>query len=143
MEENIISAPPAFKLYKDRSIVIGTFIGGPLVAGYLSAVNFKYLGQSEKVKTAWTIAIITTAIIGGTLFIPGIDKIPNVTIPLIYTWITRYLVQKYQGASIKAHMESGGQLFSPWRAVWIGLVGLIVLMAIILAILMLVNKDSI
>lgn len=35
------------------------------------------------------------------------------------------------------------ELFSAWRAVWIILVGLVVFLAMIFAILMLVNKESI
>ena len=142
MEENLLSVPPNFKLYKDRAIYVGTFLGGPLVAGYLAAENFKQLDQPEKVKKAWTIAIIATVVIfGGIFLIPNMDKIPNYIIPLIYTGITQYLVQKYQGAAIKSHIEKGGQVYSVWRAVWIGLVGLAILLTIIFAIVLLTNKD--
>lgn len=51
MEENVLQPIPTFKLYKDKAIYLGTFIGGPLVAGYLIAENFKQLGQLGKVKT--------------------------------------------------------------------------------------------
>jgi hypothetical protein len=67
-EENILSVPPEFKIYKDRAIFVGTFLGGPLVAGYLSAENYKNLGQQNKVKTAWLIAIIFTIVLIGILF---------------------------------------------------------------------------
>ena len=144
MEENIILAPPAFRLYKERSILIGTFIGGPLVAGYLAAANFKSIGQNEKVITTWAIAIFATLVIFGVTFlIPGIAKVPNYLIPLIYTGITQYLIKKYQGDSIEAHLASGGQPFSIWRAVGVGLVGLVLLVVIIVAIILLMNKDSI
>jgi len=122
---------------------LGTFLGGPLVAGYLAAENFKHLGQQDKVKTAWTIAIIASIIIFGAVFlVPDIDKVPRYIIPLIYTGIAQFLVQKYQGVAIKAHIESGGQTYSVWRSVWIGLVGLVILLAIIFAIVLLTNKDA-
>ena len=143
MEENILSIPPGFKLYKDRAIFVGTFVGGPLVAGYLAAENFKQLGQQGKVKMAWIIAIIATLIIfGGIFLIPDIEKVPRYIIPLIYTAIAQFLVHKYQGAAIKDHIEHGGQTYSVWRAVWIGLVGLVILLAIIFAIVLLTNKDA-
>ena len=132
MEENLLPVQPTFKLYKDRAIYVGTFLGGPLVAGYLAAENFKQLGQMDKVKTTWIIAICATILIFGGLFlIPNIEKVPNYIIPLIYTGIAHFLVQKFQGVAIKAHIANGGQIFSTWRAVWIGLVGLFVLIAII------------
>ncbi len=142
MEENILPIQPDFKLYKDRAIYIGTFIGGPLVAGYLAADNFKQLGQADKFRMTWIIAICATIIIlGGVFLIPNMEKVPNFLIPVIYTVITQKLVQKYQGASIKTHIEMGGQTFSTWRAVWIGLVGFLILGAVIFAIVLLTDKE--
>ncbi|MBS1747068.1 MAG: hypothetical protein JST21_12930 [Bacteroidetes bacterium] len=106
-----------------------------MVAGYLTAENFKQLGQSEKVRITWIIAILSTIIIfGGIFLVPNIDKVPNYIIPLIYTAIAQYLVQKYQGADIKTHIDSGGQTYSTWRVIWIGLVGLVILLIIIFVI---------
>jgi peptidoglycan/LPS O-acetylase OafA/YrhL len=141
-EENLLSLPPDFKVYKDRAVYIGTFLGGPLVAGYLSAENYKNLGQQDKVKTAWLIAIISTIVIIGIVFlIPNIEKVPSYIIPIVYAGIAQYLVQKNQGPAIKSHIEKGGQVYSVWRAVWIGLVGAALLFAIILAIALLSNKE--
>jgi len=142
MEENLLSAPPNFKLYKDRAVWTGTFIGGPLVAGYLAAENFKQLGQQDKAKSAWVIAIIATIVIFGAIFlIPNIEQIPGYLIPLIYTGIAQYLIQKYQGAAVKEHIEKGGQTYSIWRAVFIGLIGLVILVAIFFVVILLTNKE--
>lgn len=142
MEENLLSLPPDVKVYKDRAVYVGTFLGGPLVAGYLSAENFKNLGQQEKVKTAWLIGIISTiVIIGMVFFIPNIEKIPSYIIPLIYAGIAQFLVQKNQGSAIKSHIDNGGQVYSVWRAVWIGLVGAVILFGIVFAILLLTNEE--
>jgi hypothetical protein len=101
MPEDLLTAPPEFKLYKENAIFGATFLGGPLVAGYLAAENFKQLGQPGKARTAWIIAILSTiAIFGGLFLIPGANKIPNYIIPLAYTFITRSLIRTYQGESI-------------------------------------------
>jgi hypothetical protein len=143
MQEDIISTFPGFKLYNDKAIRIGTFIGGPLVAGYLAAENFKQLGQKSDARKAWIIAIITTILIfGGILLVPELEKIPRYIIPLVYTGLAQFLVQKYQGESLKKHIAEGGQLYSAWRAVWIGLIGLVVLVAIIAIILLAVLPDK-
>lgn len=141
MAEDLLSVQPDFKLYKERAVYVGTFLGGPLVAGYLIAENFKQLGQQAKVKTTWLIAIIATIVIfGGVFLIPGIEKVPRYLIPLLYSVITQAIVQKYQGADIKNHIDKGGQTYSVWRAVWIGLVGLVVLLAIIYIIVLLTDN---
>ncbi len=142
MEENVLQPIPTFKLYKDKAIYLGTFIGGPLVAGYLIAENFKQLGQLGKVKTTWIISILSTIVIFGGLFlIPNVEKVPNYIIPIIYTGITQILVKKFQEDAIKAHIETGGQTFSNWRAAWIGIVGLVILIAIIFVIVLLANRE--
>jgi hypothetical protein len=142
MQEDLLTAPPDFKLYKENAFWVGTFIGGPLVGGYLAAENFKQLGQPEKARTSWIIAILSTLVIlGGVFLIPGIEKVPRYIIPLTYTLIARLLIQQYQGEAIKSHIAQGGPTYSGWRAVWIGLVGGIALIAIIFGVLLLLNKD--
>ncbi|MEO8712007.1 MAG: hypothetical protein ABI405_07795 [Parafilimonas sp.] len=142
MEENLISLVPDFKLYKDRAIYVGTFLGGPLVAGYLAAENFKQLGQYNKVKTTWIIAAVATIIIfGGVLLIPNVEKIPGYIIPLIYTVIAQFLVKHFQGKDINEHIKNGGQTYSVWRAVLIGLLGLVITFAVIFVILLLTNSS--
>jgi hypothetical protein len=142
MPEDLLTAPPEFKLYKENTIAGATFLGGPLVAGYLAAENFKQLGQQDKARKSWIIAILSTlAILGAIFLIPGIEKIPRYIIPLTYTLIARLLVQQYQGEAIKSHISQGGPTYSSWRAVWIGLVGGILLAAVLLGIILLLDKD--
>ena len=142
MEENLLLPHPGYKLYKDQAIFVGTFLGGPLVAGYLAAENFKRLGQEEKVKKTWLFTIASTIVIfGGIFLIPGIEKIPNIIIPLAYTGIAQMLIRRSQGAAIKAHIETGGQTFSTWRAVWIGILGCLITLAILSIILVLFDKE--
>jgi hypothetical protein len=56
------------KIYTDRLIWAGTFLGGPLVAGYLIAENFKVFNEPNKVKLTWIYAIIATIVIFGGVF---------------------------------------------------------------------------
>jgi hypothetical protein len=139
MEDNLLLSRPTFKLYKD--IYVGTFLGGPLVAGYLATENCKQLGQTDKVKTIWAIAILATIIIfGGVFLIPNIMKVPIYIIYLIYTGIAQFLIQKFQGEAIKAHIAAGGQTYSVRRVLYIGLVGLVILIAIFFVIILLTIK---
>jgi hypothetical protein len=73
--------------------------------------------------------------------IPNIEKVPKFIIPIVYAGIAQYLVQKVQGPAIKSHIEKGGHVYSVWRAVWIGLIGAVVLFAIILAITLITNNE--
>ena len=134
MEENTLQTnQPQFRLFNDRAIYVGTFLGGPLVAGYLIAENFKRLeAPAEKIKKTWLISAFVTFLLLCIVFlVPGIDKIPRIVLPLAYSVTTQYLVKHYQGNDIKAHIESEGQLYSVWRATWIGLIGAVVFIVLL------------
>ena len=136
MEQGLTKIDSVKKIYKDRTIWAGTFLGGPLAAGYLIAENFKILNESEKVKNTWFISILCTIIIfGGVLLIPNIDKIPRQLIPLIYTAIAYYIVKYYQGAKIEEFLKTGGKAYSWWRALGIGLIGTVVTIVPIIGII--------
>jgi hypothetical protein len=125
MEQILDIQNPTRKIYKDRAIWAGTFLGGPLTAGYLIAENFKAFNEPDKAKKTWIFAIIATVVIfGGVFLIPDNVKVPNQLIPLIYTAIAYFLVQHFQGQNISSHINAGGQLFGWWRTIGIGVLGL-------------------
>jgi len=128
MEQLIIdSQTMTKKIYTDRLIWAGTFLGGPLVAGYLIAENFKVFNEPEKVKRTWIFAILATVIIfGGIFLIPNIEKIPRQLIPFIYTAIAYFLVQHYQDEKIKTYFKNGGLSYKWWRVLIIGLIGTVI-----------------
>jgi hypothetical protein len=136
MEENLIIAVPDFKLYNSTSVYIGTFFGGPLVAGYFAAENLKKLGKPVQARNAWAVAVAMTIIVfAAAIYIPGLDKMPPLIIPLIYTAIAQFFMTKYQGQAIKAHISQGGKFYTPWRSLWIGLIGAVILIAIVFILL--------
>lgn len=115
------------KVYQDYQILLGTFIGGPLVAGYLFATNFKTLNESKKVKRTWAYAILLTIIIFCFIFLfPDPDKVPRLLIPFIYTGIVYLLIKKLQKEKIALYIQEGGAVYSWWRTLGITLIGVFV-----------------
>lgn len=115
----------AKKIYKENVIYTGTFLGGPLVAGYLIAENFKVFNEPQKAKKTWIYAIIASIVIfGGIFLIPNLQAIPNQIIPLFYTAIASLLVYHFQGENIKTHINAGGPIYNWWRVIGISLIGL-------------------
>ena len=134
---------PTEKIYKEREIYIGTFLGGPLVAGYLIAENFKNFNEPEKAKKTWIYAVIATVVIfGGIFLIPDTVKIPNQIIPLVYTGIAYLLVHRFQDIQINSHIDSGGQIYSWWRTIAVGLIGLAITLIAVFGILYFSNTQS-
>ncbi len=131
-------AIPTDKIYTDRAIYVGTFLGGPLVAGYLMAENFKAFDEADKARKTWIYTIMATIVIFGcVLLIPENIKIPNQVIPLIYLLVVYYLVKHFQGQRISEHIDSGGPIYKWWRTAMVALIGLIVSVIVIFGLLFL------
>jgi hypothetical protein len=127
MEQAVENQTQMGKVYKDRQIWAGTFLGGPLVAGYLFAENFKTLDEADKASKAWFYSITATIIIfGSVFFIPDSIKIPDQIIPLIYTGIAYYFFKRLQGVKIAEHLKAGGKVYNWWRLIAISVIGLII-----------------
>lgn len=126
--EVISASIPEGKVYRDKVIYQATFFGGPLVAGYMMASNFKVFSETEKAKWTWLFTIIFCVMLFSILiFLPDeIGKSPIFLIPLFYSLIAYYLAKYLQQAKIKAHLNAGGQKYSGWRALLISIIGLLV-----------------
>ncbi|MFT5891871.1 MAG: hypothetical protein ACI9Y7_001978 [Dokdonia sp.] len=106
------------KVFKDKAIGAGAFLGGPLAAGYFLAENFKAINQPEKVKKTWIITILATiAIFSIAFIIPANSRFPNQLIPAVYTFIAYLLFKNYQEKQVLEKIESGGTYHSWWRVI--------------------------
>lgn len=106
---------------------LGAYLGGPLVAGYLIAENFKLFNEINKAKKTWIFTIIGTILIfSGVFLIPEnvFENIPKYIIPLTYTAIAYSLMKHYQDKNIKAFIVLGGKSFSWGRTIIVSLIGL-------------------
>lgn len=127
MEKSVFTEIPTEKIYNGRAIWVGTFLGGPLVAGYLIAENFKVFNDNEKARITWIIALLTTIVIfGGLFFVPENVKIPNQIIPILYTAIASVLAKRFQEQKSNEHIENGGENYGWWRVIAIGLIGVLI-----------------
>ena len=118
------------RIYKDNMIWVGTYLGGPLVAGYLIAENFKSFNEINKAKKTWIFTITGSILIFfGVSQIPDSVNIPNYIIPLFYTAIAYGLVKHYQDKNISAYIALGGKSFGWWRTIIVSLIGLIITFA--------------
>jgi len=113
------------KIYKDKEVWVGAFIGGPLVAGYQIAKNYKVFRERDKVIKTWFVAIASSIFLFYiSIFAPFIDRMPNFIIPLIYTGMAYLLVRIYQGEKIIDFIRSGGKIHSWWKTLGVALLGL-------------------
>ena len=118
------------KFYSQKAIVIATFIGTPLAAGYLIRENYLSLNKPAEGKNSFIIGLISTVLLFVVIFmIPEsiMDKVPNSILPAIYTGIVYLTVQKLQGKILNQHKENGSEFYSGWKSAGIGFLSSIIL----------------
>ena len=86
--------------------MVGTLLGGPLVAGYFLAENYKALDQREKINRTWLFTIIGFLLILTIAYITP-HKVPSYIFPIVYSGIAQFLAQRFQGDQIKVHALNG------------------------------------
>ena len=115
------------KIYKDKAIYLAGYLGGPLAAGYIIAMNFKAFGETNKYKGALLITVLMTVAIFTLVFsIPDDVHISNHIIPITYTIIAFFIIRWTQGKQIDAHVRSGGAVYSWGRVLLVSLIGIVI-----------------
>lgn len=131
------------KIYSERGIEFGAFLGGPLVAGYFIAENFRIFNEPNKAKKTWIYSVIVTIALYVIIFLFSENsKITYAFIPLIYTSITYFIVKYFQRQSIIAHINSGGSIFNWLRIIVVGVIGTIVMLIPIITYIYITNSTS-
>jgi hypothetical protein len=116
-------------LFSVKAISIGTFLGGPLAAGVLAAVNFRRLGRKHAAWSALGVGLLASVVLfGGLLALPAevVDRIPSALLPAFYVPLAGLWVNRAQGAQIKAILDTGaGRKASGWSTAGISLGSLV------------------
>lgn len=117
------------KLYTPNQIGIATFIGGPLIAGYLIGHNFKVFGKDKTAKKSNLLAILGTLLLI-LLFVvlPYIVPydIPNISIAIVPLVIAVAIVETYQRKKIDEYIKSGYNAHSSWGVFGKSLLSLVI-----------------
>jgi hypothetical protein len=92
------------EIYSERQIQAGTILGGPIVAGYFFARNFRAFNEADKARNSLILSVIVTVLLfGGLMITPGAEKIPNAVIPIVNGVIALGLVRAFQSKSIREY----------------------------------------
>jgi hypothetical protein len=131
---------PTEKTYKEIAIWVGSLLGGPLIAGYFIAENYKALNEPENAKLIWSYTIpLTLLLFSLALIIPQFENFPTLVIPISYS-MGAYLYSKYyQGPKMQAHLEAGGEEFGWGRIIGVSLLGLVITFVLMILFILVVD----
>jgi hypothetical protein len=111
--------PPAYRLYDVGAVFLAAFLGSPLAGTVLIASNYRKLGQGGN----GILALILGAAASAGLILLGLKSTQSPAIASIVLLVcTGLAARELQGNAINTHVAWGGQLFSKWRAVGVGIV---------------------
>jgi hypothetical protein len=114
---------PPYKLYTTGQVVLAAFLGGPVGAFILLAINYARLGKSWAVWGTIGLGVLTSlALMAISVALPDSPPGPILAIPLcLVVWgLARFL----QGSICDAHVRAGGTAPSSWAAAGFGLLGM-------------------
>lgn len=141
LEKSVFEEIPTEKIYSKTAISAATFFGGPLVAGYCIAENFKAFNDFEKARNTYIITAISTVLIIIMAFLIP-ENVPSVIFPVIYAFIVSFLIQTYQEKNIEKHTNNGGEFFSGWRTFGICMLSAVILLGLIFAVAFLIEGGA-
>jgi hypothetical protein len=140
MEKDILAPANTQKIYSTGTFAIATLLGGPLAAAYMASWNFKRLGEAWKAPYAWLTAFVLLCLAAATSFVAAFDAVPPYVFTLLFLLIVQVLVHRFQAKQIRQHIEEGGAVYPVWRAVVIGLIGLVILLAFLFGLFYLLDS---
>lgn len=111
MAENFYTESVESRLYSSESVLLATFFGGPLAGGYMTAENFKFMGEQEKAKHTWVLTLLSVSVLIGFLQFAQGSKVPWYVLPLIYTLLTYVPMKVLQGKRITTHLQMGTPMY--------------------------------
>lgn len=135
MQETEITGTPIGKVYTAKQVYVGAALGGPIVAGYLFLINYRYFGKEQKAKNALVISIaFTIALFIGFFLLPETVNVPNYIIPIIYAAIASGIFNAELSPLVDEHIRKRGETFSWGNVVLVSLFGLAGTLVLIFAI---------
>ncbi|HBG70089.1 MAG: hypothetical protein A2W93_10145 [Bacteroidetes bacterium GWF2_43_63] len=128
------------KIYREKSIWVGTMLGSPLVGGYMMASNFRAFNEKSKVGQTWIISVLITvvALYLASLIPDSFSRLANFLVPSINAGIAAVIANKLQGDRIAEHIRQGGKIFSGWRVFLITVIAVAAILTVIFGFLFLV-----
>lgn len=122
------------QFYSTGAIGMATFLGGPLIGGYLIRENYRILQEEKKGKQALLWGIATTILVfGGLLLLPAsvLDRLPSYVLPAIFAGVASWIVEVKQGAILRQHKEQNRAFYSNWKAAGLALIAALIQVVLI------------
>jgi hypothetical protein len=113
---------PPYKLYSPGHVALAAFLGGPVGAFVLLALNYKRLGRgtAAAITVLWGLLTVA-ALVALNLKLPESSPALLLGLPVfLVLWLAAKMLQ---GEAFDGHVQQGGEPASGWAAAGFGLLG--------------------
>ncbi|MFI5156873.1 MAG: hypothetical protein ACHQEM_11835 [Chitinophagales bacterium] len=132
MQEEILSFFPNKKIYGPIALLFATCIGGPLAAGYVVTRNGNAFGKKENKTRIWILSMLAVL---GCIFLAIIFP-PNRHfpwyLPVLNVLAACWALMQLGTKEYFYHRDNGGQLFSAWQGIAVGISSLVITVVILI-----------
>lgn len=121
------------KLFTEKQLYVGTFLGGPIVAGIMAFKNFRRLGEPKKAELSILYTILFTVVLFILIYkLPQkvYEAIPSYLLPLINAAIIAFCFKKFLGHKHDDFFLNDGVKESNWKVAGITGLGLVIMVLI-------------
>jgi hypothetical protein len=122
---------PNYRLFDMTSIGIAAFLGSPIAATALMAINYRRLGRPRAAVIALASGIVGTAaaMLAATLFVSS-SAVSSAAAAALFA-VTYQTIKGIQGPVIAQHLNQGGSRSSRWAAFGISVATCVALLAVV------------
>lgn len=120
---------PLYTLHPVNGVFWAAFLGTPLAAGIVMAINYARVGNKSAARIAALIGMLATVAVFTVIYmIPEkvLDKFPNAVFYVPQLIIVYLVAKNLQDELVSEHAAKGGFVASSWRSVGIGVICLLV-----------------
>lgn len=131
------------KVYSQKGITLGAFMGGPVTTGYLLIENYKSLENRAVVNKAWGFTIFSTIIYYVLAYFLK-EVMDMSTVPLFVACVvgSSQIFKQLQAKDVETYLQKGGEVHSNWRVAGIGLLFLLATIVVLGAGLMFYETEE-
>ncbi len=123
------------RLFNGRAILLGSFLGGPLITGMLTGYNLMIL--EKKTKAFWAVILgmaLSVLLLSILILLPNkvYHRVPVIFIPILYTIFCYILYELFHRGEIVNYRINDGKFKPLWIVIPSGILGLLLNAGIVL-----------
>ncbi len=121
---------PAHRLYSSGDVAVATFLGSTMAGSLVLGFNFLQMGRPRAAYISIAGGMIGLAVMLVAAFVA--QEIPTAIFTGVNVGLTfgmKAIADKFQGPAMAAHAQAGGRVGAVWKAVGIGLISLVAVVA--------------